>query len=108
MAVNVFKNVAEDITAGGLEVFTAPAGFSAILLSAQISNTTNSAVPVSLGVLDVDSSYTSLLTDFEVPGNDAVNGLVGKLVLQSGQALFASAGDSTSLKLVLSVLESQN
>ena len=108
MAVNVFRNVTDDITAGGLEVYTAPVGYSAIVLSAQISNTDSSAVTVSLGVLDVDSSYTSLLTDFEVPGNDAVNGLVGKLVLQSGQALFASAADSTSLKLVLSVLESQN
>lgn len=108
MAVNIFRNIAEDVTAGGLEVYTAPEGYSAIILSAQISNTINSTVTLSLGLLDVDSTYTSLLTNFEVPGNDAVNGIVGKLVLQSGQALFVSAGDNTSLKLVLSVLESQN
>jgi hypothetical protein len=108
MAVNVFRNNAVDITAGGLNIYTAPAGYSAIVLAAQISNTTSGTVAVSLGLLDVDSSFTSLLTDFDVPGNDAVNGLVGKLVLQTGQSLFVSAGDDTSLKLVLSVLESQN
>lgn len=108
MAVNVFRNIAVDITGGGLEIYTAPEGYSAIILSAQISNTISSTVTVSLGILDVDSTYTSLLTNFEVPGNDAVGGTVGKLVLQSGQSLFASAGDNTSLKLVLSVLESQN
>lgn len=108
MAVNVFRNVADNLTTGGLEIYTAPAGYSAIVLSAQISNTTSSTVPVTLGLLDVDSSYTSLLTSFDVPGNDAVNGVVGKLVLETGQSVFASAGDDTSLKIVLSVLESQN
>ena len=108
MAVNVFRNITHDITAGGLDVYTAPAGYSAIVLAAQISNTTSSTVAVSLGLLDVDSSFTALITDFNVPGNDAVNGIVGKLILQTGQSLFVSAGDNTSLKLVLSILESQN
>ena len=108
MAVNVFRNVATDITAGGLSVYTAPAGYSAIILAAQISNTTSSTVSVSLQVLNDDSTSTALLTDFDVPGNDAVNGIVGKLILETGQSLFISAADSTSLKLVLSVLESQN
>lgn len=108
MAVNVFRNVATDITGGGLNVYTAPAGYSAIILAAQISNTTSSTVGVNLQVLDTDSTSTALLTDFDVPGNDAVNGIVGKLILQTGQSLFISAGDDTSLKLVLSVLESQN
>lgn len=108
MAVNIFKNVNRNLLIAGEQVYTAPIGYSAIILSAQISNVTSSPQSFTMLVVNVDTSTRSLVTDFDVPGNDSASALIGKLVLQSGQSLFVSAGDDTSLNLVLSVLESQN
>jgi hypothetical protein len=107
MAINIFKNVAVDLTTDTEIIYTAPAGFSAIVLMAQVSNTTGSPFTVSAAVA-VASTETSLVTDFEIPGNDAAGILSGKLVLETGQALVASANNNSSLTMVMSILESQN
>lgn len=108
MAVNIFKNINKDLTIAGETVYTVPLAYSGIILSAQVSNVTGVTQNFSMLVVNVDTSSRSLITDFDVPGNDAASALVGKLVLEPGQSLFVSASDDTSLKLVLSLLESQN
>lgn len=108
MAINIFKNVNRDILTAGEQVYTTPPGYSAIILSAQISNITGSPQNFTMSVVNTDTSTRSLVTDFAVPGNDSATALTGKLVLEAGQGLFVSSSDDSSLKLVLSVLESQN
>ena len=107
MAINIFKNVTRQLTIAGETVYTTPAGFSGIVLMAQISNTNSSPITVSMYVED-GSTLTSLLTDYPIAGNDALGALTGKLVLEAGQSVFLSAQDDTSLQLVMSILESQN
>jgi hypothetical protein len=41
-----------------------------------------------------------------VPANDAVSLLTGKLVLEAGQSFYANAAANSSLKLVMSIIES--
>jgi hypothetical protein len=107
MALNVFRNVRVNLTSAGAEVYTAPTGFTAIVLQAQVSNVT--ATPASTTMeLIAGAQSTSLVTDFLIPGNDAAGLLTGKLVLESGQKLFVSASDNSSLQMVISILESQN
>jgi hypothetical protein len=106
--LNIFKTVTVDLTTSGAELYTAPPLYSAIILSAQISNNTTNIESVSLAVLNLDSTETALLTDFEIPGNDAVSGLVGKLVLETGRGLTASASANGAVTCVLSILESKN
>lgn len=108
MAVNIFKNIRKTLSIAGETVYTTPAAYSGIVLSAQISNITSTPATFSMYVVGVDLASTSLVTDFTVPGNDAASALVGKLVLETGQSIFISASDDTSLNLVLSLLESQN
>lgn len=108
MAINIFRNVNQNLVTAGATVYTTPAGYSAIFLSAQVSNITAVPASFSMSVVNLDATTRSLVTDFEVPGNDAASALVGKLILQAGQSLSASASDDTSLELVLSILESQN
>lgn len=108
MAINIFKNVNVDLNVVGQDVYTAPIGYSAIILSAQISNVTSSPQEFTISVINTDSSLRSLVTNFTVPGYDAASALIGKLVLESGQGLYVSASDGVSLKLVLSILETQN
>jgi hypothetical protein len=108
MAVNIFKNITANLTTSGATVYTTPAGYSGIVLMAQLSNiTANSVVDASMFV-DKSGTKTSLVTDFAIPANDAAGVLSGKLVLEAGQAVFASAGANASIQLTLSILESQN
>jgi len=108
MAINIFKNVTEDLSTVDQTLYTAPVGYSAIILMAQISNTTGSPVTSTVKVVNADTSEYSLITDFEIPGNDAAGVLTGKLVLEAGQSLAASANTNSALQMVMSILESQN
>lgn len=109
MAINFFKNVRVYLTTTSDTVYTAPVGFTAIILSCQISNVTSGTYQASLSLFDPeDSAETSLITDFSIPGNDAASALTGKLVLEPGQSLIASASNNSTLQMVISILESQN
>jgi hypothetical protein len=107
MAINVFKNVTANLTTSGATVYTTPLGYSGIVLMAQLSNITGGTVDASLFV-NKSGNLTSLVTDFAIPSNDAAGVLSGKLVLEAGQAVFASASANASVQLTMSILESQN
>ena len=49
-----------------------------------------------------------MLKDFEIPVNDACEVTTGKLVIESGASVTASAGANNSVNLVLSILETSN
>ena len=106
--LNIFRTITADLITAGAELYTAPAGYSAIILSAQITNVTSSPETVTLSILQLDSTETELLKDFSVPGNDAASALLGKLVLETGLGLSASAGSNGVLRCTLSILESKN
>jgi hypothetical protein len=107
MAINVFKNVTANLTTSGETLYTAPTGYTGIVLLAQISNLTGNTVAASMFV-QKSGIQTSLATDFDIPGNDAAGMLSGKLVLEVGQQIFASASANASAQITLSILESQN
>jgi len=107
MAINVFRTVTANLTTSGNTIYTAPVGYSGIVLMAQISNVTGNAALATFSV-DISGTLTELIKDFAVPGNDASSALTGKLVLESGKSVFASANVDATLKLVMSVLESEN
>jgi hypothetical protein len=107
MAINIFRNITANLTTTGATIYTTPLGYSGIVLMAQFSNTTAGAVGASMFV-DKSGVLTSLVSDFEIPTNDAASALSGKLVLEAGQAVFASASANTSVQLTMSILESEN
>lgn len=106
--LNIFKTVTFDIDTNVTEIYTAPALYSAIVLSAQITNVTGSTALVTMSVLSPDSTETELIKDFSVPGNDATSALVGKLVLETDYGITISASTNNALKITLSILESKN
>jgi hypothetical protein len=106
-ALNIFKTETAVLTTSGATIYTAPAEYSSIILLAQISNVTGNTVNATFSVLD-GATTTELIKDFGIPGNDAASATVGKLVLEAGKSIVASASADDSLKLVLSVLESKN
>ena len=107
MAINFFRSVALDLTTSTETLYTTPAGFTGIVLMAQVTNISGSASTTRFGVLR-ESQETNLAFDFEIPAQDNAGLLTGKLVLESGEALFGSASGNSQLQIVLSILESQN
>ena len=106
IALNVFKTVTATITTSNSTVYTAPASYTGIILMAQITNITSSSANVTMTYFDGVSTETELLKNFDVPGNDSVSGLTGKLVLQTGSSLKVVASANSTFKIVLSVVES--
>jgi hypothetical protein len=106
-ALNVFKTVTANVTTTSTSIYTAPTGKTAIVLMSQFTNITTT--PKEVTFLHVAGAVeTELLKDFGIPGNDAVSGTVGKLVIEESQSVKASAEANSSVKMVLSILETSN
>ena len=55
-----------------------------------------------------NSTTTEIIKEAQVPVNDAYIPLDGKLVLQTNDSIKGSAGANSTLKVLLSVLETAN
>lgn len=106
--INTFKTVTANlITTGTGIIYTAPAITSTIILMAQVSNVGETTEEVTAYHFDGTSVTTELVKNFQVPTQDAVGILTGKLVLTAGQSFLAKASANASLKLTLSMLETR-
>jgi len=106
-ALNVFKTVRHVITTTNETIYTAPAGYTGIVLMAQITNVSNTAATVTFSTFD-GVTEIELLKDFQVPAKDAVAGTTGKLIIETGKTIRIQAGANSQLKITLSILESAN
>jgi hypothetical protein len=106
-ALNVFKTVTSEVTTSANTIYTAPTGYTGIVLMAQISNIAEETGNVTFSLISGNTT-TELLKNFDIPKNDAISGTVGKLVIGTGNSVSISAGANNTLKLVLSILESAN
>lgn len=107
LALNVFKTITAVVSTSPTIVYTAPVGYTGVVLLAQIANISASAYDVTL-IHRRSSTDTEMLKNYPIPGNDTVNLLSGKLVLESGDKLVLSGNNATNLKFISSVLETLN
>lgn len=109
-ALNVFKTVTADLTTDDRILYTAPRTKTSIFLSIQATNITNATVQVSFYHGSTANVKTALAKNFKVPAGDALSIINpgSKLVLETGQKVFASASANNSVQLVMGVLESAN
>jgi len=105
--LNTFKSYTANLTTISSAIYTAPTGYTTVMLSAQISNTTGNTISVS-GWHNRSGSLTALLLGASVPTNDALNLLTGKVILQTGDSLYANASSNSSAQILVSVLETSN
>ena len=108
MALNRFENVRHNVTDTSTTIYTAPAGFSAIVILAQATNVTASTSNITFAVETSGGDTTYLAFESPIPSNDSSGLLTGKLVLKAGQSLSVSGSQNNALQLVLSILESEN
>lgn len=123
--LNTFKTKTALIgasTGTAATVYTTPVGTTAIILMAQIANISTASVTVSFihhrnrrVLADAQGNGAQapnidsfLVREFEIPANDAASVLTGKLIVEELDSIRAVASTSSSLQLVLSILESAN
>lgn len=106
-ALNAFRTITANVTTELETIYTAPAGYTGVVLMAQISNVSEETSNVTF-VLNNGTGDYELLKQFDIPKNDAISGTVGKLVLETGSSVKISGAANNQLKIVLSLLESAN
>ena len=111
LALNVFKTITKIAPTSSVGIYTAPIGYTGVVLLAQTANVGNNTQTVSFShqrTIAGIAVTTEILKDFPVSASDTANLLSGKLVLESGDALVLSASSSTDIKFLGSVLETLN
>jgi hypothetical protein len=111
-AVNTFKTVTKVVGVTTESIYDAPVGFVAVFLLAQCSNVGSSTQNISFyhnrNVSGVGTVTTEIVKNFQIPANDTVNLLPGKLVLETGDYITISGSSSSDLKFLTSILETSN
>ena len=111
LPLNVFKTLTKVASTNPVGIYTAPIGYTGVVLLAQVANISSSTYSVSfshrrttLGI----AVTTEIVKDFAVQGNDSVSLLQGKLTLEAGDTLLISSNNSTNIKFIGSILETLN
>lgn len=111
LALNVFKTVTKIAEINPVGIYTAPTGYTGVVLLAQAANVGNNTQTVSfshqrskLGI----AVTTEILKNYPISASDTANLLAGKLVLESGDVLVLSASNDTDIKFLGSILETLN
>ena len=105
--LNVFKNISANLETSNTVLYTAPNGYTSIILMAQVANINTAPATVVFG-WNNNVANTELVYNYSVPTNEAANLLTGKLVLQNGHSIYASSDTADALKITFSILESLN
>ena len=111
LPLNVFKTLTKVASTSPVGIYTAPIGYTGVILLAQVANISSSTYSVSfshrrttLGI----AVTTEIVKDFAVQGNDSVSLVQGKLTLEAGDTLLLSSNNATNIKFIGSILETLN
>jgi hypothetical protein len=113
LALNVFRTITSVATTSNVGIYTAPVGYTGVVLLAQATNIGNDTKTVNFlhqrtnrrtGI----AVTTEILINYPISGNDSANLLSGKLVLESSDVLRFYASDDTNIKFIASILETLN
>ena len=107
LTLNVFQTVTAVVSTSPTEIYTAPVGYTGVVLLAQVANIGTSSYDVTL-VHRRSVTDTEMLKEFPISASDTANLLAGKLVLESGDKLVLSGSNGTDLKFIASILETLN
>jgi hypothetical protein len=107
LPLNTFRTRPFELTTATQVIYTTPANYTCIVLGAQASNISTQTVTITFTLTKNNIDYI-LLKSFEVPVNDAVDIISGKLVIEQNAYVNAFASANDSVNLVLSILETSN
>lgn len=125
LALNTFKTITANVTNSPQDIYTCPIGFTGIILLAQISCTDSQNDGIVSFAHVRKNVVTYLVLNGDVPLNDSLSALSGRLVLQGNEGdrirvvggtispntmppILTGQNDSGTMQIVLSVVESAN
>jgi hypothetical protein len=111
LALNVFKTITNVVPTSPVGIYTAPVGYTGVVLLAQVANIGSTSQDITFSHQRSNAGIavtTRLAKNFPIEGNDTTNLLSGKLVLESGDVLVISGSNGTNLEFVASILETLN
>tara|TARA_B100000029_G_scaffold384095_1_gene379592 strand:+ start:905 stop:1246 length:342 start_codon:yes stop_codon:yes gene_type:complete len=106
-AVNTFQTVTQTVSTSEAVVYTAPVGYTGVVLLAQCTNMGSTTYTMTFQFRR-DGTDVPLISEVPIPPNDTVNLLAGKLVLETGDSLVTNGSNATNLKFLTSILETSN
>ena len=108
LALNVFQTIPYVAPTGGaVGIYTAPVGYTGVVLLAQAANVGSVTRTVSLS-FKRGSVTTEIVKDLPIEASDTANLLPGKLVLETGDIMMLEANNGSDVKFLGSVLETLN
>jgi hypothetical protein len=112
LPLNVFKTITKVVTTSPVGIYTAPVGYTGVILLAQCTNVGANSQDITFSHQRTNNvgtiSTTRILKNFPIPANDTANLLPGKLVLETNDVLLISGSNSTDLEFIVSILETLN
>jgi hypothetical protein len=112
LTLNVFKTITKVAPINPVEIYSAPVGYTGVVLLAQCTNIGSSSHDITFSHQRTDTVgiavTTRIVNNFPIPGNETANLLPGKLVLETGDVLIVSGSNSTNLEFIVSILETLN
>jgi hypothetical protein len=111
LPLNVYKTITKIATTSPVGIYTAPVGYSGIVLLAQVANISSNTHTISFSHRRTTAGIavtTEILKDYPVQGNDSSSLFQGKLTLEPGDALVLSASNGSNIKFIGSILETLN
>ena len=111
LPLNVFKTITYIAPTNPVGIYTAPVGYSGVVLLAQAANIDQNPHTISLSHVRTTSGIavtTEIVKSMAIEGHDSADLTAGKLVLESGDSLKLSASNSSHIKFIGSILETLN
>ena len=111
LALNVFKTVTKVASTSPEVIYTAPIGYTGVILLAQVANVGDVSYDITFShrrTIAGIAVTTEIQVQTPIESKDTINLLSGKLVLESGDRLVLSGSNSSNLKFLASILETLN
>ena len=111
LALNVFKTITSVASTQPVGIYTAPVGYSGVVLLASPANVGNQTRTINFSHQRTTAGIavtTELLKNHPISASDSANLLVGKLVLEQGDTIVLSASSENDIKFLGSILETLN
>ena len=111
LPLNVFQTVTYVAPSDPVGIYTAPVGYSGVVLLAQATNVDTPAHTVSLDHVRITAGIavtTPVVKSMAIQGHDTINLTQGKLVLEAGDSLKLSASNPNPVSYTHLLLETLN
>ena len=111
LPLNVFQTITFVASSDPVGIYTAPVGYSGVILGCQATNVDSTSHTVSLDHVRTRTGIavtTEVVKEMPIQGHDTMNLTAGKLVIEQGDSLKLASSAPGHVKFIASILETLN